>query len=481
MKYKTVIGLEVHVQLKTKTKMFCSCSTTFGSEPNSQTCPVCLGLPGSLPVLNEEALNLGIKAALALNCKINSKMRFDRKNYFYPDLPKDYQISQYGMPLATGGYLDIEIDGRIKRIRIRRLHLEEDAGKLIHIKEASLIDFNRCGLPLAEIVSEPELDSPDEAYNYLKKLKSILKSLNISDCNMQEGSLRCDANISVNRVESKELGTKTEIKNMNSFKAVRDALSYEIKRQIKLLEEKNSITQETRLWNEGKKMTFPMRSKEEAHDYRYFPEPDLPEFEIEAERLRRLKEDISRVELPDKKRDRFIRDYKLSAYEADLLTMDEAMAEFYERCIEIGAEMGLLAKWLIGPVTSELNKRAEDFFSLKLKPEDLVDMINRVNQGEISEIAAKEVVLPEIMGGEKSTAEVLKEKDITQISDSQQLNEIIERIIRENPKPIEDYKQGKKNALMFLIGQVMKETRGKANPKVVSELLTKKLEEDRSK
>lgn len=478
MKYRTVIGLEVHVQLLTKSKIFCSCSTTFGKRENSQACPVCLGLPGSLPVLNREVLSLGIKAALTLKCQVAPIMKFDRKNYFYPDLPKGYQISQYDMPLATGGYLDIENDDKSKRIGITRVHLEEDAGKLIHEESGSLVDFNRCGVPLVEIVSEPDINSSDEAYSYLTKLKSILKSLKISDCNMQEGSLRCDANISVTPIDSKELGVKTEIKNLNSFKAVRNALRYEADRQKKLCEDGKKITQETLLWDDNKAMTFSMRSKEEAHDYRYFPEPDLPKFKIDNELVKKIRDEISKIELPDQKHDKFMKKHGLSAYDAGVLTSNEDLTNHFERYPSVAGQVDIkhIANWLIGPVTHELSSRPEDFSNLKLKPKDLIDMINFVDMGEISGTTAKEIILPEIMNGIKSTMDIIKERDILQVSGEKELSKIIDKIIEENQKSVEDFKQGKKNAIMYLVGQAMRQTKGKANPKKVSEMLKARLE-----
>ncbi|MCK5306614.1 MAG: Asp-tRNA(Asn)/Glu-tRNA(Gln) amidotransferase subunit GatB [Candidatus Omnitrophica bacterium] len=475
MKYKTVIGLEVHVQLLSKTKIFCSCSTAFGKEPNSQTCPSCLGLPGSLPVFNMEVLALSLKAALVLHCRIQKVMRFDRKNYFYPDLPKAYQISQYDMPLAQNGYLEITDDDRLKRIGITRVHLEEDAGKLIHTGAESLVDFNRCGTPLIEIVSEPDINSPDEAYQYLTKLKSILTYLEVSDCNMQEGSLRCDANISLCPVDSAELGAKAEVKNLNSFKAVRDALKYEAGRQKRLLEEGGRVTQETRLWEENKKVTLSMRSKEEAHDYRYFPEPDLPIFEINEEDIETAKRSLP--ELADERKSRFVEQYSLSDYDAGILTSAKPLADYYEKCLVILAEPKEVANWLAGAVMAELNARNENFSSIKLKPEELVEMIKLVRDGKINSKAAKEVVLPEIIEGGKKTSDILKEKNISQVSDEGEIGKIADEVIRRNEKSVNDFKEGKKNAIMYLVGQVMKGSKGRANPKTVKEILEKRLSE----
>jgi aspartyl-tRNA(Asn)/glutamyl-tRNA(Gln) amidotransferase subunit B len=474
MKYETIIGLEVHVQLASKTKIFCGCRTDFGAEANTQICPVCLGLPGSLPVFNRKVLELSLRTAITLNCTIAKTMKFDRKNYFYPDLPKAYQISQFDMPLATKGYIDIETEDKSKRIGITRVHLEEDAGKLIHIQEESLVDFNRCGTPLIEIVSEPELNSPEEAYNYLRKLKSILDYLEVSDCNMQEGSLRCDAIVSLMPENSKKLGTKVEIKNLNSFKAVRDALAFEVIRQEAELEGNIEIMQETRLWDEASKETISMRSKEEAHDYRYFPEPDLPKFLIETSMIEEMTSNLP--ELGHDKKERFIKDYNLSEYDAGILTSSKAMAEYYENCLKILSEPKEVANWLIGPVLSELKNIDKDFDSIKLDPQELIEMIKLIKEDKVNAKAAKEEVLPEIIENYKKTADVLKEKDILQVSDEGELKAFIKQVISENEKSVNDYQEGKKGAIMYLVGQVMRLSKGKANPKKVKELLEKKLE-----
>lgn len=478
MKYKTVIGLEVHVQLLTKTKIFCSCVNSFGKDANSQTCPVCLGLPGSLPVFNKEVLDLSIKAALALNCKVAENMKFDRKNYFYPDLPKGYQVSQYDMPLAEKGYLDVCLKKGAKRIGITRLHLEEDAGKFIHADSKSLIDFNRCGVPLIEIVTEPDISSPEEAHSYLSQLKDILKYLEVSDCNMQEGSLRCDANVSITGFDSSKLGVKVEIKNMNSFKAVKSALVYEIKRQTELCNNKKPVVQETRLWNENKKVTISMRSKEEAHDYRYFPEPDLPEFEIGEKDVDKLKKTLP--ELPSERRLRLVKDYKLSEYDVGVITSSKSQADYFEECLKIIKDKSKAketANWLMGPVQAELNSRSQMFSNVKLKAEDLVSIIKLVDEGKINAKTAREVILPEVMDGKKSTSDVTKEKDVLQVSDEEELSRIVDGVIEESPQTTSDFKKGKKNAIMYLVGQVMRQTKGKANPKKVNEILKKKLEE----
>ena len=471
MKYKTVVGLEVHVQLASKTKIFCGCRTDFGAEANTQICPVCLGLPGSLPVFNRKVLELSLRTAITLNCSIAETMKFDRKNYFYPDLPKAYQISQFDMPLATKGYVDIEVNGKTKRIGVTRVHLEEDAGKLIHAEKESLVDFNRCGTPLIEIVSEPDLNNPEEAYEYLKKLKSILDYLEVSDCNMQEGSLRCDANVSLMLEDANELGTKVEIKNLNSFKAVRDALAFEVTRQEIELDEGGKIFQETRLWDEDGKKTISMRLKEEAHDYRYFPDPDLPKFTIETSMVNDITNNLP--ELGHEKKIRFINDYSISEYDAGILTSSKAMADYYEKCLTILNEPKEVANWLIGPVLSELKNIDKDFNTTKLDPQELIEMIKLVKENKVNAKTAKDEILPEIIENYKKTADILGEKDIMQVSNETDLNTFIKQVITENEKSVNDYQQGKKGAIMYLVGQVMRLSKGKADPKKVKKLLEK--------
>lgn len=470
--YETVIGLEVHAQLKTNTKAFCGCLVEFGAEANTQSCPVCLGFPGSLPVLNEKVLEYGIKAGLALNCQIQGFTKFDRKNYFYPDLPKNYQISQYDLPLALKGFLDIEVSEVKKRIGIRRVHLEEDAGKLIHEQGYSLVDYNRAGIALLEIVSEPEISSTEEAYEYLRALKSILKYLEVCDCDMEKGSLRCDANISLRKINSEALGTKAELKNLNSFKAVRDALGYEVKRQKEALEGGNSIIQETRLWDEASFKTYSMRSKEEAMDYRYFPEPDLPPFVLTDERIKSLKDTIP--ELPEALKERFIREYGLSSYDVNILASEKLLAKFFESAFKLYPRAKTISNWIIGPLNYELNSRNLTIESLKLSPEGLVSLLRLVDEGKISSLAAKEV-LSEMLNTQKAPEEIIKDKDLAQVSDTHELTGIAQKVIAENAKSVQDYNAGKANALMFLVGQVMKLSKGKANPKIVQEILKEKL------
>jgi aspartyl-tRNA(Asn)/glutamyl-tRNA(Gln) amidotransferase subunit B len=472
--YEVVIGLEAHVHLKTETKVFCGCSGEFGKEPNSQTCPVCLGFPGSLPALNKVALSYAIKAALALNCKVQEYTKFDRKNYFYPDLPKNYQISQYDLPLSKDGFLDIYLEGKTKRISIRRVHMEEDAGKLIHRQDLSLVDFNRTGIPLLEIVSEPDINSSAEAYEYLTALKSILEYLDVSDCDMEKGSLRCDANISIRKKGAGELGVKTELKNMNSFKAVKDALVFEIKRQSELLDAGESIIQDTRLWDAKESKTFSMRTKEQAQDYRYFPEPDLPPFIIKEDEIERIRKAIP--ELPREKMLRFIRDYGLSEYDAKILVLSKKDADYAESCIKTyqDKDKKIIVNWLIGPLFSEANKRNCGISDLEVSPKNLVKLIGFAEREEISNLSAKSV-LTEMINADEDPETIIKEKNLIQISDTGALDNIIDEVIKENQKSVNDYKQGKISALMFLVGQVMKKSQGKANPKVVQEILKRRL------
>ena len=472
MSYEIVIGLEVHLQLNTKSKVFCGCSTDFGSAPNTQTCPVCLGFPGSLPVLNRRALELGAKVAIALNCQIAKKIRFDRKNYFYPDLPKDYQISQFDQPLAQHGKLAI-ITGEIeKNIKIRRVHLEEDTGKLFHQKDSSLIDFNRCGTPLLEIVSEPDMNSPEEAYLYLTALKSVLEYIDVSDCNMEEGSLRCDANISLRQKGDKKLGTKTEIKNMNSFKGVRLALEYETKRQMGLLESGQRIVQETLLYNAEKGVTEPMRSKEEAHDYRYFPEPDLAPFDFEESFLNTIEKDMP--ELPEPKKNRFIKDYQLSNYDAAIMASDKNTADYFEKCADLYKNPKTITNWIMGDISAYMKDNDILIKDLNLKPGHLSSMLKMIDAGVITGKIAKTLFIEVIQTGKDPEA-LVKEKGLEQISDTGLIESEIGRVIAENPKSVEDFKNGKDNAIMFLVGKVMQKTKGRANPNKVNEMLREKL------
>ena len=474
MKYQTVIGLEVHLQLKTKTKAFCGCAIDFGQTPNSGVCPVCLGFPGTLPVYNKEALNFAIKVALAFSCQIQEHTKFDRKNYFYPDLPKNYQISQFDLPLSRNGYLDILSENQAKRIGITRVHLEEDAGKLIHELGSSLVDFNRAGVPLLEIVSEPDLNSPQEAFDYLTSLKNIIEYLDVSDCDMEKGSLRCDANISLRPEGVKELGVKTELKNMNSFKGVKDALTFEVIRQAESLEAGQVMTQETRLWDADNGVTVSMRSKEGAKDYRYFPDPDLTVFIISQSMVTQVKSQLP--ELPQDKMRRFMRDYGLSEYDAKILVSFKKDAQFAEECIQKypGEDKKNMVNWLIGPLLSEANCRKINLHELNINKDELISLVGFVENQSISHLSAK-LVLTQMIDSQKPAAVIIKENNMLQISDTTKLEQIISGVIQENEKSVSSFKAGKTNALMFLVGQVMKKSAGKANPKVVGELIKRRL------
>ncbi len=474
MDYEAVIGLEVHVQLRTDSKIFCGCSTKFGDEPNSNTCPVCLGLPGALPVLNKKALDYAIKVGLALNCHIAERLKFDRKNYFYPDLPKAYQISQYDMPISYNGYILIEAEGVEKKIGITRAHLEEDAGKLLHegIVDGSYVDYNRSGTPLLEIVSEPDIANPKEAHEYLTSLKSILEYLEVSDCNMEEGSLRCDANISVRPKGSKKLGTKTEIKNLNSFRAVARALEYEIERHTDEIEAGEKIIQETRLWNDAKGITISMRGKEEAHDYRYFPEPDLVPFTVSRETTSVIGSGLP--ELPRERKIRFMKDYQLSDYDAGILVQDKKMAQFFEDCVIGGVEAKQVANWIHSELLGTMNAQGISWQSLSLKPSDLAGLIKLIESGKISGKIAKEI-LPQMINAGKSAQKIVEEKGLAQVSDEGVLEGLVDSVIASNPRSVEDFKNGKKKSLGFLMGQIMKESKGKANPQLVNKILQEKL------
>ncbi|OWZ84732.1 Asp-tRNA(Asn)/Glu-tRNA(Gln) amidotransferase subunit GatB [Natranaerobius trueperi] len=472
-KYETVIGLEVHAELSTETKIFCGCSTKFGEEPNSNVCPICLGMPGTLPVLNKRALELAMKAGLALNCEIADYSKFDRKNYFYPDLPKAYQISQFDLPICKDGYLDITVNGEQKRVRINRIHMEEDAGKLVHSGgEGSLVDINRAGVPLIEIVTEPDISSPEEAKAYLEALKAILQYTDVSDCKMEEGSLRCDANVSIREKGSTEFGTKTEVKNMNSFRAVERALKFEVERQIDEVEAGESIVQETRRWDEGRGITVSMRSKEEAHDYRYFPDPDLVPLAVTEEHVEKVRSEIP--ELPNEKKQRFMDEFQLSEYDASVITGDKSLAEFFDKCVESYNEPKKVANWVMGEVSRVLNEDQLDIEETNIDSDKMVELLKLENEGTISSKIAKEVFDDMYLTG-KSPKAIVEEKGLVQISDTSELEGIIDEVISENPGAVEDYHSGKKKAMGFLVGQIMKKTKGKANPQKVNELLQVKL------
>ncbi len=470
--FETVIGLEVHLQMDTNTKIFCGCANLFGSDPNTNTCPVCLGLPGSLPVLNQQVLLSGIKVGLALNCEINTFVKFDRKNYYYPDLPKGYQISQFDFPIAKNGHIMIPVEGGFKKIGITRAHLEEDAGKLVHDAKnnCSLADYNRTGTPLIEIVSEPDLRSPQETYDYLTILKLTLQYLNVSDCDMEKGSLRCDANVSIRKKGETKLGTKTELKNMNSFKAVKAALEYEVNRQQRIIEAGGSISQETLLWDDTKNMTRTMRSKEEAHDYRYFPEPDLVPFIVEDKTIEDIKKELP--ESPFEKLERLMKDYSLSEYDARILIQDSALADFFEQCAKQSKLIKKICNWINGALLQELNQQKNNIADASISPEQLVTIIENVEGGTLSNLRGKEV-LKLVMETNKSPEKVIEEKGFAQVSDDSALIKIVDEILKENETVVAQIKEGKQSALGFLIGQAMKKTQGKANPKKVGELINK--------
>lgn len=474
-KYETVIGLEVHVQLATDTKVFCGCSTKFGAEPNSHVCPVCLGQPGVLPVLNRKAFEFAIKVALAFGFEIQKIVKFDRKNYYYPDLPKNYQISQFDMPIAYNGSINIIDDkGEDKTINITRAHLEEDAGKLIHDRDPNLsyVDLNRTGTPLLEIVSEPEISTPQEAYEYLTNLKQTIKYLGVSDCNMEEGSLRCDANISLRPEGEKKLGSKVEIKNLNSFKAVRDALEYEQERQKDLLDEGERIKQETRLWDDNRNITLSMRSKEESHDYRYFPDPDLVPFEIEAGTIETIEKTMP--ELPAVRRERFISEHGLSGADAEILISEKGIADLFENVNGELKDPQAACNWIKGEVLMHVKEKGTAVEGLNIEPKALAVIISMAQKGVISGLSAKEVLSEYIETG-KEPEKIVKDKGLEQVSDEGALEEAVNKVISNNEKSVNDYKGGKTNALSFLVGQVMKETKGKANPKLVGDMLKSKL------
>lgn len=514
MDYEIVIGLEVHVQLKTASKLFCGCRTGFGAAANTQVCPVCLGLPGVLPVINQQAFDYGLKAALALNCRVAPFTKFDRKNYFYPDLPKNYQVSQYDQPLAQDGYLEIGSGKQAKKIGIIRAHLEEDAGKLMHPEEPrvasgvmrndsgvpsqtgcqasqtpglpdgkagaqrtthdafSRVDLNRTGVPLLEIVSQPEINSPEEAYQYLTTLKGLLEYLDISDCDMEKGSLRCDANLSVRPQGVKELGTKTELKNLNSFKFIAKALDYEAARQINLLTAGGRVAAETRLWNTEKEETLLMRSKEEVHDYRYFPEPDLVPVKVDETWLKRIGDSIP--ELPKTRKNRFVTQYQIPEYDAGVLTQDKSLADYFEACLKYYPAPKSISNWIMGEVLRALNEEKLAIRDFVIKPQTLVELIKRVDAKEITSMTAKEV-FNEMRKTGQTAGEIIQAKGLTQISDQKALEGIIDEVIGKNSKIVADYKGGKEAALMALVGQVMRASRGKANPQAAKEILKTKL------
>lgn len=474
MKYEAVIGLEVHTELQTTTKIFCGCKTSFGAEPNTNVCPVCLGLPGVLPVLNKRVLEFAVRAGLALNCEISRFSKFDRKNYYYPDLPKNFQTSQFDLPICERGHLDIEVNGEKKQIRITRAHMEEDAGKLVHHgtsitdSDYSLVDYNRTGTPLLEIVTEPDMRSAKEAVAYLEKMRAILQYIGISDCRMEEGSLRCDANVSVRPVGQKELGTKTEIKNINSFKGVEKAIEYEALRQAEILEDGGKIIQETRTWDEKEGVTKSMRTKEEANDYRYFPEPDLAPFTVSEEYIEDIRKTLP--ELPDERRERYITNFGLSSTDAQYMTNDKDTSDYFEKVVAAGADPKASVNWIMGEFASQLSNAGIEIAKAPVTPENLAKLLALIAKGTISGKIAKKV-FAEMWKDGADPEEIVKAQGLVQISDTGALKELVVKVIANNPKAVEDFKAGKKKAVGALVGQIMKETKGKANPKVINELL----------
>ena len=473
--YEVVIGLEVHAELSTKTKIFCSCSTTFGAEPNTHTCPICMGMPGTLPVLNEKVVEYAVKAGLATNCEIERNSKNDRKNYFYPDLPKAYQISQFDKPLCNNGYIEIEDDeGNKKKVRLLRIHIEEDAGKLNHDEFAggSLVDLNRAGVPLIEIVSEPDLRSSGEADRYLKKLKSILEYIEVSDCKMQEGSLRADVNVSVRKKGEEKFGTRTEMKNMNSFRAIVRAIEYEKDRQIEVLEEGGKVEQETLRWDDINGRTSSMRDKEDAQDYRYFPDPDLVAIRLSDEYV----EDIRKAlpELPESRRDRYIKEYNLSEKDAKLLTASKYLSNLFEGALAICGNAKAVANWILSDISRILNEKELEPENVPFTAEQLAKMIELIDKGTISSAIAKKV-LTELFENPKDPEVIIKEKGWIQISDEGAIKEVVMKILENNPQSVADFKGGKDKALGFLVGQAMKETKGKANPQMLNKMFLEEL------
>jgi aspartyl-tRNA(Asn)/glutamyl-tRNA(Gln) amidotransferase subunit B len=475
--FEAVIGLEVHAQLLTRSKIFCGCSAAFGAPPNSQTCPVCLGMPGVLPALNRRVVEFAMRTAVALRCEIAAGCRFARKNYFYPDMPKNYQISQYELPLARNGLVEFPLNGLTKRVRIHRLHLEEDVGKLLHAgtfqaADHSLVDFNRSGVPLMEIVSEPDIRSPEEAAEYLRQIRAILVYLEVCDGNMEEGSLRCDANVSVRRAGADELGVKAEVKNMNSFKHVQKALAYEIQRQVRVLEQGGRIVQETRLWDATQELTFSMRSKEYAHDYRYFPEPDLVPVTISETWIDEIRGRLP--ELPQQRRARFVRQYGIPDYDAAVLTASKALAGYYEEVVRAFPEPKIASNWVMVELLGLLNKDGREITDSPIAPAELAALLAMLNRGEISGKTAKAVFEKMYQTGNPA-ALIVQEEGLTQISDQAELVRIVDEVLDKHPGPVADYRKGKIQSFTFLVGAVMKASRGKANPKAVNELLRTRL------
>jgi len=470
MEYESVIGLEIHSELSTKTKIYCSCTTEYGGDVNTHCCPICTGMPGTLPVLNEKVVEYAVKAGIAMNCEISRFSKQDRKNYFYPDTPRNYQISQYDLPLCTNGYLDIEVDGVEKRIGITRIHIEDDAGKLIHNGwgDGTLVDMNRCGVPLIEIVTEPDMRNAKEAKALLEKIKTILQYIDVSDCKMQEGSLRCDINVSIMPKGSNEFGQRTEMKNLNSFSGAEKAINYEISRQIEAVEAGEKIVQETRRWDDETETSISMRSKENAQDYRYFPEPDLAPIVLSKEYIENLRNILP--ELPDKKYKRYITECNLPEYDANLLTSSKDLAIFFDETVTLGATPKTVSNWILGEISKVLNEESLSIKELNITPKQLAELIKEIEKGTISNTAAKKV-FDEILETGKEVSDIIKEKGLAQVNDEGEIKKIVEEVLSQNQKSIDDYKNGKTNALGFLVGQVMKASKGKANPQIINKLI----------
>jgi aspartyl-tRNA(Asn)/glutamyl-tRNA(Gln) amidotransferase subunit B len=477
MEYEPVIGLEVHAQLLTESKLFCPCSTKFGGEPNTQTCPRCLGMPGVLPVLNKQAVEFAIRASLAMNCSIADKSVFARKNYFYPDLPKGYQISMYERPFSVKGWLDVDVNGKKKRIGITRIHMEDDAGKLVHAgdfarAEHSYVDLNRTGVPLLEIVSEPDIRSPEEAAEYMRRLRNILVYIGVCDGNMQEGSLRCDANVSVRPKNESKFGTRAEIKNMNSFRNIQRAMAYEIERQIKLCECGEAVVQETRLWDDAAGKTMGMRGKEEAHDYRYFPDPDLIPIAVDKAWIEIVRKNLP--ELPLQKKERFIKDYQIPEYDAALLTQDKVLADYFETVIKEGAPAKWASNWIMTELLRELNTEEKSADQSPVKPSQLVELYRLIAKGTISTKIAKGVFESMYKTG-KGPEALVKAQGLVQVSDDAEIGRMIDEVLKENPAQLEQFLSGKDKLFGFFIGQIMKKSQGKANPAMANKILAEKL------
>lgn len=474
MDYEVVIGLEVHSELKTQSKVFCSCKNVFGGEPNSHCCPVCSGMPGTLPVLNKKAVEYTVKAGLALGCTISEFSKFDRKNYYYPDLPKAYQISQLDLALCKNGKLEFESEGEQKCVRINRIHLEEDAGKLVHSEWGSgtLVDYNRCGVPLIEIVTEPDLRSPEEAVAFLESLKSILKYTGVSDCKMEQGSLRCDVNVSVRKKGDEAFGTRTEMKNVNSFKAAYRAMKYEAARQIEQLERGERVIQETRRWDDGKGKSFTMRTKEDAQDYRYFPDPDLVPVVLTKKEIEAIGKTLPM--LPAKRMSVYVEKYALPEYDAKIITADKEIADFFDETVRYYNQPKTVSNWIMGDLLRKVKERGEDI-SIPIAAKNFADLLQRYEKKEISQNAAK-TVFEEMWASGKDPKSIIEEKGLIQISDTSELEKMVREIIDANPQPVSDYKSGNKKAISFFVGQIMKATKGKANPQILNELLLKELD-----